>query len=103
MGFFWIFCIVVSSFLTVLLAARFKLQGTPKMVFLNLLLPFAGVLYVLYVVHVVYPRVMKEKLGHDVPSPLQPYLEAYGIFLKGVWQEICKKIKNGDNQNHHID
>ena len=88
MGYLWIFAIMLSIVLTIIVAGKFKLRRLPGMIFLNIICPFAGLAYALYVVHVVVPKVVKEEYGQDVESPLQPYIDEYTAKFKARWNEI---------------
>ena len=88
MGYLWIFGIVISCVLTVLVASKFNLKRIPAMIILNIVCPFAGLFYALYVVHVVVPAVVKKEYGQDVESPLQPYIDEYTANFKARWNEL---------------
>lgn len=87
-GYLWIFAIVISVVVTVVFASHFNLKRIPSLTVLNILCPFAGLLYAMYVVHVVVPRVVKQEYGHDIESPLQPYIDHYAAKFKEKWQEM---------------
>lgn len=87
----WIFGIILSAILTIIVAGKFHLKRVPYMVLLNVLCPFAGLAYALYVVHVVVPRLVKEQTGQEVESPLLPYIEKYKALAKQKWHEITSK------------
>ena len=70
----WLISIIASSILTIVVAGKFKLKKVPFMVLLNVLLPFGGLAYALYIVHVVIPKVVKQQTGQEVESPLLPYI-----------------------------
>lgn len=95
-GYLWIFAIVVSIIVTVVFASHFNLKRIPHLTILNILCPFAGLLYAMYVVHYVVPRVVKQEYGQDIESPLQPYIDHYSARLKEKWAEITGSNNNDD-------
>ena len=93
----WIISIIVSAILTIFVAAKFNLKRVPHMTLLNVLCPFAGLAYALYVVHVVIPRLVKAQTGQEVESPLQPYIDHYTALAKAKFKELTNK-NNDDNK-----
>jgi len=85
---FWFGSIIVSIVLTVLFAVRFELKRIPQLVFLNVLCPFAGLFYALYVVHVALPELVKKQTGHEIESPLQPYIDHYWALVKEKFSQV---------------
>lgn len=87
----WISSIILSAILTIIVAAKFNLKRVPYMVLLNVLCPFAGLAYALYVVHVIIPRLVKAQTGQEVESPLLPYIEQFKAWARQKWDEITQK------------
>ena len=87
-AYLWIFGIVVSVALTVVFASKFNLKRVPSLTVLNIICPFAGLIYAMYIVHVVVPAVIKKEYGEDVPSPLQPYIDHYSALIKARIAEL---------------
>ena len=88
MATFWLFSIILSAILTIAVAGKFNLKRVPFMTFLNVICPFAGLAYALYVVHVIVPKVIKQNTGQDVESPLLPFIEKYKALAIQKWHEI---------------
>ena len=88
MATFWLFSIIASAVLTLVVASKFNLKRAPLMAALNVVFPFAGLAYALYVVHVIVPRVVKQETGQEVESPLLPYIEKYKALAKQKWDNI---------------
>lgn len=94
----WIIGIIVSAVLTLIVAAKFNLKRVPAMVLLNVLLPFAGLAYALYVVHVVIPRLVKAQTGQEVESPLLPYIIRFKAWARAKWDEIKNQYNKDDDK-----
>lgn len=96
---FYFVCMVLSILATLALCGRYNLGGTTRLTLLNILLPGMGLLYVLYVLHVVIPREISKATGQPPPpSPLTPYIEGY---ITPVFRQILgmlKKLFEGDNK-----
>lgn len=87
----WIGSIVLSIILTMIVASKFNLKRVPYLVLLNVILPFAGLVYALYVVHVIVPRLVKAQTGQEVESPLKPYIDHYTALAKQKFKELTDK------------
>lgn len=93
---FWFGSIIISIVLTVAFAVRFELKRVPQLVLLNVLCPFAGFVYAVYVVHVVLPALVKKQTGHEIESPLQPYIDHYWALVKEKALQLFGNKKDDD-------
>ncbi len=84
----WFISIIISIVLTMMIVNKFNLSRLPYLIILNILCPFAGMVYALYVVHVVIPRLTKKETGQEVESPLQPHIEHYMALAKEKFAEL---------------
>lgn len=98
MGYLWLTAIVVSIVLTAIFASHFKLKRLPSLTVLNIICPFAGLFYAMYVVHVIVPKVIKQEYGQDIESPLKPYFEIYKAKLLAKWEEIKSQHNKDDDK-----
>lgn len=93
MGTLWLIAIGVSAILTLKVAHHFGLKNMGRITALNVLLPFSGFLYTLYIIHSVVPRMVKQQTGEDIPSPLLPYVQHYKEQFIFLVQKLLNKIK----------
>lgn len=97
MSILYVFCIILSIVLTIAVLEKFGLKGHVRLTLLNVFIPFAGLIYALYVVHVVIPRLYKKETGEEIPSPLEPYLAQGVLYLRDVFHKLRDKITGGDD------
>lgn len=102
MAYFYIFCILASVVLTIVVLEKFGLKGHVRLTLLNVFLPFAGFLYALYVVHFTIPAIVEKETGVRPASPLQPYIDQALEHVKPLLQKL-KVLIFGDKDNHRID
>lgn len=77
---------VLSCIATLYLAFRYELSKPILLLVINLLLPFVGLIYTLYVVYVVRPELIAKATGQPLPQPFfVPYLEKLRSAILGLW------------------
>lgn len=106
MAYLYLFSIVVSIALTLMVLEKFELKGHVRLTLFNIFLPFGGLLYALYVVHVVIPNLVEKQTGFRPASPLQPHIDAAFAKIKPIVKSAFEKIKVlilGDKNDHRID
>lgn len=77
----WMIIWIGSSILTLILAARAGLNRPAVLAFGNLILPFIGLLYTLYLIHIYLPR---------SEGRIPPVM----IFTRVLFEELSKSFKN---------
>lgn len=97
MSILYVFCIILSIVLTILVLEKFGLKGHVRLTLFNIFIPFGGLLYALYVVHVVIPRVYKKETGEEIPSPLEPYIAQGLLYARNTFFKLRNKITGGDD------
>lgn len=102
MGYFYIFCIIVSVVTTIMVMEKFGLKGHVRLTLLNIFAPFGGLVYALYVVHFTIPRLVEQQTGERPPSPLQPYIDQGLAHIKPLLEKL-KVLIFGDKNDHRID
>lgn len=102
MSYFYIFCIILSIVLTIIVLEKFELKGHVRLTLLNIFIPFGGLVYALYVVHFTIPRLVEQQTGVRPPSPLQPYIEQGLVHIKPLVEKL-KVLIFGNKDDHRID
>lgn len=92
----WLLGMMISIPLTAIVASKFHLQKLPSLIILNVLFPFTGLVYALYVVHYILPKVVKQQTGQDIESPLQPYINYYWDLIKTRVLELIGSKNDND-------
>ncbi len=77
---------IITTVITYIIAVRAGLARPHILAFGNLIFPFAGLFYALYLIHIYLPR----REGH-IPPVL--------IFIRVFTEEILKEYKNWRNKN----
>lgn len=89
---FWVFYIL-TNLATVYLGFHYQLTGPLRLLILNLLLPPLGLLYTLYIVFVVRPRLIAEANGEELPLPFfVPYLEIVRTAILKLWNYLLELL-----------
>jgi hypothetical protein len=87
MGSLFVLLWLGSSAATVYLAFKFQLDGFVRLLLLNILLPFSGFLYTVYICYYYLPREIAKRLGAEPPPGpfklyVEPKLEPYRLKLR---------------------
>ena len=84
---------LITCIVTVLLALKYELTRPLNLLLINAIFPPFGLLYTLYIVYVVRPRLLAEAQGIPEPVPFfVPYLEKLRTLLLRFWAYILSLL-----------
>ncbi|MBI1363224.1 MAG: hypothetical protein GC134_04500 [Proteobacteria bacterium] len=85
----------------------FQLNGFVRLLLLNVLLPFSGFLYTLYICYYYLPRELAKRTGLPVPPGpfklyVEPHLKPYSDKLRAAMWEKLKSLTSTEDQDKRL-